>query len=417
MKKSSNEILSDLKLFYPYLRKGLVMQKLEFMNKFAEFNKFYGDVLAQKDDEDRAIKVAKTLVKGIEEGLITEVDLDELLFLLIEDTLFNSYLYKLQVENILCNNETELKDLLRKWNVPSDNKILSNVNNDSEKDFVICGYRRYDFDNLRLLLLDKKPVKIYSQDSDNLYAAYPTIIDIDFRRKLLHIRIKDVDLIESSSKEIRTFKGRIENTLNFLYGFEPKIHCKEIENVRKSLFLIEENLLKSQREKAQQKSADFQPKIDEFVDKVNQEFGTIKEEGITSKEHITTAVLCIISKSLDPNEQGDIVGIKFRNKHGEGKENYAEVSIIEKDYKCISTDELYWINLSVLLNQQEIEFLKIGKLFDAGFVIFNLSASLNTINIRLMQRSSHPDNELERQPNDQKYDEVIEFVNKFLAEH
>ncbi|MEH7184451.1 hypothetical protein V7104_15625, partial [Bacillus subtilis] len=64
--------------------------------------------------------------------------------------------------------------------------------------------------------------------------------------------------------------------------------------------------------------------------------------------------------------------------------------------------------------QQEIEFLKIGKLFNAGFVIFNLTASLNTINIRLMQRSSHPDNELERQPTDHKYDEVVEFVNKFL---
>lgn len=414
MKKSSNEIFSDLKLFYPYLRKGLVMQKLAFIKKYPQFNDCYSQVLTQSDDEDRAIKVAKTLVKGIEEGFLTEMDLDELLFLLIEDTLFNSYLYKLQPDNIMCNNETDLNQLLRKWGVPSDNKILSNVNNEAESDFVICGYRRYDFDCIRLLLLDKNPVEIYRQDDDDLYAAYPTIIDVDFRRNLLHIRIKDVDLIESNSKEVSTFKGRIENTLNFLYGFEPKIHCKEIDNVRKSLFLIEENLLKGQREKAQQKSADFQPEIDAFVGKIHKEFGPVHEEGITSKEHISTSVLCIISKSLDTNEQGDIVGIKFRNKHGEGKENYAEVSIIEKDYKCISTDELYWINLSVLLNQQEIEFLKIGKLFNAGFVIFNLTASLNTINIRLMQRSSHPDNELERQPTDHKYDEVVEFVNKFL---
>lgn len=125
-------------------------------------------------------------------------------------------------------------------------------------------------------------------------------------------------------------------------------------------------------------------------------------------------MLSIISKSLGSNEQGDIAGIKFRNKHGEGKENYAEVSIIEKDFKCISTDELYWINLSVLLNQKEIEFLKIGKQFNAGMVIFNLTASLSTINVKLMQRSSHPDSELERQPTDQKYDEVVEFVNMFL---
>ncbi|WP_077736739.1 hypothetical protein [Bacillus sonorensis] len=417
MKKSGSEFLSDLKLFYPYLRKGLVIQKLNFIKKFEEFNECYNQVLLQNEKDETAIKVAKTLVKGIEEGFITESDLDELLFLLIEDTLFNSYLFKLQKENIEFNNDKDLNELLIKWGVPTDNQILSNVRNNSDKDFVICGYRRYDFDSIRLLLLDKKPVKIYSQDEEDLYAAYPTLIDIDYRRNLLHIRIKDVDLIESNSKEVSTFKGRIENTLNFLYQLEPKIYCKEIENVRRSLFLIEENLLKNQREKAQQMLVGFELQIDEFVNNIYQKFGAVEEEGITSKDHISTAVLSIISKNLKRNEQGDIVGIKFRNKHGEGKENYAEVSIIEKDYKCISTDELYWINLSVLLNQKEIEFLKIGKFFNAGFVIFNLTVSLNTLNVRLMQRSSHPDNELERQPNDQKYEEVIEFINNFLSEH
>ncbi|CAF1811845.1 MULTISPECIES: hypothetical protein [Bacillus subtilis group] len=414
MKKSSKDIFSDLKLFYPYLRKGLVLQKLEFINKFPEFNKCYSDVLLNSDKEEIAIKVAKTLVKGIEEGFLTEIDLDELLFLLIEDTLFNSYLYKLQSDNIICNNEEDFNGLLKNWGVPIDNKILSNVYNEAERDFVICGYRRYDFDCIRLLLLDKRPVKMYRQDDDDLYAAYPTIIDIDFRRSLLHIRIKDVDHIESNSKEVNTFKGRIENTLDFLSGFNPKIHYKEIDNVRKSLFLIEENLLKGQREKAQKKLVDFEQEIDSFVGRINEEFGPIPEEGISSKAHISTSVLSIISKSLGSNEQGDIAGIKFRNKHGEGKENYAEVSIIEKDFKCISTDELYWINLSVLLNQKEIEFLKIGKQFNAGMVIFNLTASLSTINVKLMQRSSHPDSELERQPTDQKYDEVVEFVNMFL---
>jgi hypothetical protein len=415
MKNSPKDILEKLSYFYPYLRKGLVIKKLEFMQKFPKFNELYFEIRSENQNDDAWLVTAKTLVSGIETEQFSESDLDELLFLLIEDTLFNSYLFKLDTTNLNITNERSLEKLLSSWSVPKENKILDNVISSSQsKDFIVCGYRKYDLDALRLLVLDKEPVKIHEKNQEETYAAYPTLIELDFRRNLLHIRLRDVDNIESDSEKIGTIRGRIENTLKFISQFSPEIKYSEFNNTKHSLFLIEENLLKEKRDQAQQKLSEFDPHIEQFINTIEKNFSLPLDTRKSTKEYISHSVLSIIATSLKNNELGDVVGIKFRNNHDKHSKHYAEVLISDKAYKCISTHEIYWLTLPVLQNQKAAEFLKIAKKFPSGFVIFNLMYSLNTINVRLMQRSDHPDKELERQPNDQKYSEVIDFLIPFL---
>lgn len=61
---------------------------------------------------------------------------------------------------------------------------------------------------------------------------------------------------------------------------------------------------------------------------------------------------------MNANELGDVIGIKFHDtQNKDGK--YAEITIKDSGNKCISTSNLYWLNLSVLQNTKEVEFLKI----------------------------------------------------------
>ncbi len=60
-----------------------------------------------------------------------------------------------------------------------------------------------------------------------------------------------------------------------------------------------------------------------------------------------------------------------------------------------------------------VEFLKIAKTFESGVVVANLEFSLDTANIRLLQRSSY-DNAEHKKPTQEKYDDLISYLQYFL---
>ncbi|MGR6008446.1 hypothetical protein ACT7CZ_06815 [Bacillus cereus] len=104
------------------------------------------------------------------------------------------------------------------------------------------------------MLLDSKRITVRSKNSDAKEIIYPTFVEIDFRRALLHIRVRDVDNIIDESEEFSTMSGRIDNTLKYLGYFQPEIHYETFDNFRKNLFELEEHLLKDKRNLAQEKT-------------------------------------------------------------------------------------------------------------------------------------------------------------------
>lgn len=416
-----HDILTNIHYFQPYIKKSTVMKQLENLGIFPNFKEVYSQVREETEDKHEAwYNTCLTLVKGIEFDEISLEDLDELLFRLFEDSLFNAYLYQISSHNISLSDPDALPAILQSWGSPSENVILRNViQQETSNDFIICGYRSYLDNNenlaaVRLLLLDRDLVKIHKKNEEEYYVAYPTIVELDFERGLLHIRQKGVENIESDFEEISTIKGRIENTLAFVTSLKPSIQVEKITDFRKSLFLIEENLLSEKRDKAQELLESFNSEIDKFTKVVVDTFNPSTDDGLDPREYISFAVLSIISTTINTNDLGDIVGIKFRNTKDESSQKYAEIYITDKGFKCISSNELYWLNLPILLDQKSVESLKIGKMFPSGFVIFTLGYSLETANLRILQRSTHPDESLDRQPTDEKYYDVVDFINQFL---
>ncbi|MGV5537604.1 hypothetical protein [Bacillus sp. XB1] len=414
MNKYYNNLLEKLLLFHPYLKKATTIEKLNgYINKFQNFNQTYQQIRESNKKDDTSHLVAKTLIVGLEQEQINESDLDELLFLLLEDSLFNSYLFKLTSPKSGLYTSTEL---LNSWNIPNDHKILNNIDKEHSKDFVICGYRELNDDGnlelLRLLLLDNKTIEVGFKNENTKKVIFPTIVEIDFRRSLLHIRLKDVDNIVNEPEKISTMSGRIKNTLSFLDSFKPEIHYKEIENFRKNLYNIEEYLLREKRDLAHQKLKEFDSEVEHFTKLVCDKFSPPQDNEITPKEYISNGVLSIISTGLKMNELGDVVGIKFRNNKDDNDRRYAEITIKDKGFKCISTNNLYWLNLPVLQNRQAVEFLQIVKILASGNIVSNLEFSLDTANIRILQKSN--EEITDGKPTQEKYDDFINFIIEFI---
>lgn len=417
MEKYYESLLEKLLLFYPYLKKGHTEEKLNnYIQKFHNFNKVYREIKDKNPDEDYRYVVAKTLIFGLQQEEIDEFDLDNLLFLLLEDSLFNAYLFKLKD---VTRKLSTAKNLLDSWKIPRDRKILNNVDKKHPHDFVICGYRAEEtegaIETLRLLLLDSKRITVRSKNSDAKEIIYPTFVEIDFRRALLHVRVRDVDNIIDESEEFSTMSGRIDNTLKFLDYFQPEIHYEKFDHFRKNLFELEEHLLKDKRNLAQEKLYTFSSEVDHFTDLVCKKFTPPKAE-ITPEKHIQNGVLSIIATTLNANELGDIFGIKFRNGKKDNDQKYAEITIRDNGYKCISSNNLYWLNLPVLQNKKAIELLQIVKTLDNGTVIANLEFSLDTANIKLHQKGSKEFNG-DHKPSQEKYDDFINFILDFIKKN
>ncbi|MNW37051.1 hypothetical protein D3C74_140820 [compost metagenome] len=412
---NKNDVFESLMYFKPFLKQNLVQEHLRIMGKYPDFRNDYSKNRQDNENIDVIENICMTLSAGLGANKLNEEDLDELLFLLIEDRLFDSFLYKLEDTSILPADPGSIKSVLKKWGAPEQNIILKGLSQKATaENYVIAGYRINQSDSFRILLLDKNLITLRGKGEEPEFAVYATLVEFDFRRKLIHIRIKDVDKIENSATEIRTQEGRIERTLKFIDSLTPSVTYKEITKFRSSLFNLEEHLLQPKRAVARSRLVDFQPHISEFSRLIDSEFPTQHENDVTTTDYISNTVLAIISSSLNLEELGDVVGIKFRNQRTEDTSSFAEVSISDKGFKCISTDKLYWSNLATLLEQRKIEFLKIGTVLPSGFVDVNLELKIKTAYIRLNLSSKGQSDEGSKRPTDEKYADFIDYLLPFI---
>ncbi|MEK5260237.1 hypothetical protein MKY75_13600 [Paenibacillus sp. FSL L8-0663] len=413
-----DDIFDNLMYFKPYINKSSIQNHLQLMSKYPDFHQVYFKNRQENDNLDTVKNVCMTLTSGLKEEKISENDLDELLFLSIEDKLFNSFLYNLENTNINFRDINSLYKVLESWGTPQENKILNGLaSNPTFEKFVISGFRINGTDSIRLLLFDKELVELKEKNKDTEFAVYATLIEFDFRRNLLHIRLRDVDNIQNKSVDVRTMEGRVERTLRFISNLTPSIGYKKISYFRDSLFLLEEHVLQPKRDVAYSKLMDFQDHIDNFSALIDSNFPTQHENNVTTSNYVANTVLAIIASSLDLSQLGDVVGIKFRNQRTEDTNSFAEVAISDKAFKCISTDKLYWSNLSTLLEQRKIEFLKIGTSLDLGFVDVNLELKLGTANVKLNQSSKGNPIEGNKQPSDEKYIDFIDYLLPFIKKN
>lgn len=418
----NEEIVTKLMYFYDYIGKEKVRNYLKQLGllegSFSQYEDVYREfrlVASEKEKGNFKLLTSKTLAHGLEKKFITEHQLDNLLFLSIEDTLLNSYLYRLEEHNVDLDCIT---DTLKEWSFNQELSLLKSVSpNKKGKKFIQAAYRIYKDDgkvnSVRLLLFDEELVNLYEKNKGGKLAVYPTIVEVDFARKLIHVRVREVDKIESENEEVGTLSKRIEErTLKYISSLGLKI--KKFTNFRKSLFEIEEDILSKERAEAEIILQSFKGEIDSFVGSITSQLNVPLEKRISPKKQIEYSVLALISNTLKNNELGDIVGIKFRNIREENSKKYSEVYISDKEYKGISTDDLYWNNLSVLIEQGRVEFLQLVKGFPSGTVIANLNFTLDTANAKILKKNANPDKDIHQPYADRSYLELIDYLLPFL---
>lgn len=351
-----------------------------------------------------------SLAAMVENGSLTLEQIDEILFIIVEDSLFNAYIYKLSNEQLETNGQR-----LINWKLPPNNKILDNIGGKSNKDFIICGYRLTESspgiaDSLRLTMIDSRQHQIYDKNEDSTYdIVYPTIVEFDFRRQLLHIRTQEIENFKNTDERFSTMSGRIKNTLDFIDSFQKPLRYKKISNFKEILFDIEENLLKEVRENIDKDLKSFKEPVESFCNAIEKRY-TNRNGNISTLDYVKTSIQTIIAMNIDRNPLGDIVGIRFRN-NVENKNQYSEITILDKRNHCISTDNLYWLNLAVLLDVKSVEFLKLILFIDNQTSIVNLDFSFNTGNIKLLKNTAGEDGAM---PNQIKYDSVLNELSKFI---
>lgn len=421
----NEEIVTRLMYFYDYIGKEKVKNYLRQMQllsgSFSQFEDVYRTFRTSANEREKGnfkLLTSKTLAYGLEKGLITEEQLDNLLFMSIEDTLLNSYLYKLEEHDINLSDLSSISETLAQWSFTNELSLLKSVSpNRKGKKFIQSAYRVYQKDGLvqsiRLLLFDEELINLYEKNKGGKLAVYPTIVEVDFARRLIHIRVREVDKIESENEEVGTLSKRIEErTLKYISSLGLRI--KKFTSFRKSLFEIEEDILSKERKEAEKILESFKGQIESFVSSITSQLNVPIEKRINPKKQIEYSVLALISSTLEKNELGDIVGIKFRNIREENSKKYSEVYISDKEYKGISTDELYWNNLSVLIEQGRVEFLQMVKGFPSGTVIANLNFTLDTANAKVLKKNANPDKDTHQPYADKSYLELVDYLLPFL---
>ncbi|EHW3873096.1 hypothetical protein K2Q59_000923, partial [Listeria monocytogenes] len=175
------------------------------------------------------------------------------------------------------------------------------------------------------------------------------------------------------------------------------------------LFNIEENLLKEVRNKVNKEIDSFKEPINVFCESIDAKYKN-KSENISTADYVKTSIQTIIAMNIDRNPLGDITGIKFRNKDTDDG-SYSEISIRDKKNHCISVDNLYWLNLAVLLDVKSVEFMKLVLYKDNLTSLVNLDYSLGTGNIKLLKNTAREDGTM---PSQFKYDSVLNELVKFI---
>lgn len=416
MIKFDENVYEKLILFRPFIKIRKLQDSIaQLANNKKEQNSLkkafttYNQVFREKKN-DPSEYASMSLAAMVENGSLTLEQIDEILFIIVEDSLFNAYIYKLSNEQLETNGQR-----LKNWKLPPNNKILDNIGGKSNKDFIICGYRLTESspgiaDSLRLTMIDSRQHQIYDKNEDSTYdIVYPTIVEFDFRRQLLHIRTQEIENFKNTDERFSTMSGRIKNTLDFIDSFQKPLRYKKISNFKEILFDIEENLLKEVRENIDKDLKSFKEPVESFCNAIEKRY-TNRNGNISTLDYVKTSIQTIIAMNIDRNPLGDIVGIRFRN-NVENKNQYSEITILDKRNHCISTDNLYWLNLAVLLDVKSVEFLKLILFIDNQTSIVNLDFSFNTGNIKLLKNTAGEDGAM---PNQIKYDSVLNELSKFI---
>ncbi|HHQ0595643.1 TPA: hypothetical protein ACSK7G_000543, partial [Listeria innocua] len=200
------------------------------------------------------------------------------------------------------------------------------------------------------------------------------------------------------------------NTLTFIDSFKNPIKYKHVSNFKEKLFNIEENLLKEVRNKVNKELDSFKEPINVFCKSIDAKYKN-KSENISTADYVKTSIQTIIAMNIVRNPLGDITSIKFRNKSTDDESSYSEVSIRDKKNHCISVDNLYWLNLAVLLDVKSVESMKLVLYKDNLTSLVNLDYSLGTGNIKLLKNTAGEDGTM---PSQVKYDSVLDELVKFI---
>ncbi|EFS0529610.1 hypothetical protein H2O84_002976 [Listeria monocytogenes] len=416
MIKFDESVYEKLILFRPFIKIRKIQDSLtqirinkEEQSVLKETFKTYNQVF-RENNTNPAEYASMSLAAMVKNESLKLEQIDEILFILVEDSLFNAYVYKLSNEQLKINGQR-----LVNWKLPNNNKILDNIGGKSSKDFIICGYRLIEnsqgsVESLRMTMIDSRQHQIYDKDKDTTYdIVYPTIVEFDFRRQLLHIRTQEIDNFINADERFSTMSGRIKNTLDFIDSFQKPISYKKISNFKEILFDIEENLLIEVREKIDKELDSFKEPVETFCDAIEKRY-TNRDDTISTLDYVKTSIQTIIAMNIDRNPLGDIVGIRFRN-NVEDKNQYSEITILDKRNHCISSDNLYWLNLAVLLDVKSVEFLKLILFIENQTSIVNLEFSFETGNIKLLKNTAGEDGAM---PNQIKYDSVLNELSQFF---
>ncbi|HHQ1180092.1 TPA: hypothetical protein ACSLAI_002743, partial [Listeria innocua] len=404
-------IYKNIVLFSPFIKIGKIQdafkqistkkeEEYSLKNTLKEYNRKFREKNNKSYDY-----ASKSLAAMVKNEILTIEQIDEILFIITEDSLFNSYIYKLSSEQLKTNGER-----LINWKLPNTIEILENIGISTKKDFKVCGYKLVEgtpgtVESLRLLLIDSQILQRYDKEEDETYNfIFPTLVEYDFRRQLLHIRTQEINNIINTEDKFRTASGRIKNTLTFIDSFKNPIKYKHVSNFKEKLFNIEENLLKEVRNKVNKELDSFKEPINVFCKSIDAKYKN-KSENISTADYVKTSIQTIIAMNIVRNPLGDITSIKFRNKSTDDESSYSEVSIRDKKNHCISVDNLYWLNLAVLLDVKSVESMKLVLYKDNLTSLVNLDYSLGTGNIKLLKNTAGEDGTM---PSQVKYDSVLD---------
>ena len=395
----NQEIYNQLKYFQRYLRKGNVEKRLsgDLTKKFqTEYKKYF-----EQDKDDKYI-VVKALSHMFQNGLIKKDMMEDILINILEDSLFNTFCYTIEDERIFRKSQR-----FQDWKLPNEMDFLGQVNSGYKNDdFIICGFNALDTDEgyleyIRLFLIDKNSISIQSSrrgiDADEVF---PTIIDINFKQGLLLIRTQEIENIANQDPKISTMSGRLENTLDFINKIPNFINFSQIRGFEKTMFKIEESILKEKREKAEKLAKEVKNDISLLTNVVDSKFPS-ERQSIKTFDFIETAVKTVIANSISNSTENVITTLRFKNET-------SEISIDSENSNCISANSIYWVNLAVLLEVSEVTYLKLSLYLEKKGSIVTLSTTHGTAHVKVLKRT------LGEMPNQDRFNRVIEYIFSFM---
>ncbi|HBM3885716.1 TPA: hypothetical protein LWJ46_001804, partial [Listeria innocua] len=121
-------IYKNIVLFSPFIKIGKIQdafkqistkkeEEYSLKNTLKEYNRKFREKNNKSYDY-----ASKSLAAMVKNEILTIEQIDEILFIITEDSLFNSYIYKLSSEQLKTNGER-----LINWKLPNTIEILENI--------------------------------------------------------------------------------------------------------------------------------------------------------------------------------------------------------------------------------------------------------------------------------------------------